>query len=44
MGHPTWPLYDIVIRTPRIEVLLTEDEAVWRERWEEWSDGLIRRR
>lgn len=31
-------------RKPRIEVLLTEDEAAWRERLDEWSDGLIVRR
>ncbi|TWT41438.1 hypothetical protein [Botrimarina hoheduenensis] len=31
-------------RESRIEVLLTEDEAVWRERLEIWSEGLIRRR
>lgn len=29
MPHPTWPLYDVIIRTPRIEVRLpTEDEYV----------------
>lgn len=29
MAHPTWPLYDVVIRTPRIEVRLpTDDEYV----------------
>jgi len=31
-------------RKSRIEVLLTEDEVVWRERWDAWSDGLVRRR
>ena len=30
-------------RKSRIEVLLTEDEEVWRERFEQWSDGLITR-
>ena len=29
MAHPTWPLYDVVIRTPRLELRLpTEDEYV----------------
>lgn len=31
-------------RRSRIEVFLTEDEAAWRERLEQWSEGLIRRR
>jgi len=29
MAHPTWPLYDLVIRTPRLELRLpTEDEYI----------------
>ena len=28
-------------RQSRTEVLLTEDQAIWRARFEEWSDGLI---
>lgn len=31
-------------RKSRIEVLLTEDEAVWQERLDTWSEGLIVRR
>lgn len=31
-------------REASIRVFLTEDEAAWRTRVEEWSDGLIRRR
>lgn len=30
-------------RQSRIEVLLTEEEACWQTRLDEWSDGLIRR-
>ncbi len=31
-------------RKSRIEILLTEDEAVWTEKLDAWSEGLIRRR
>ncbi len=30
-------------RESRIEVLLTEDQAEWRSRLDEWSEGMIRR-
>ena len=31
-------------RKPRIEILLTEDQGEWRERYATWSEGLITRR
>ena len=42
MAHPTWPLFDVVVRTPRIELrLATEDE--WSELADEISPKIYER-